>query len=401
MFHPVTVFISLRYSKGYSGSRFSRLVPYISVTGIVIGVMSLVIVLSVMNGFESQLKNRILGVLPQAVISYQDNKTSKTVTAPDFILAMSNIPAKPIVRSEVVVQSVSRFSGGHIVGIEANDYDPIEQYLILGSLSDLKANSYQIFIGETLARSLNVLLGDKVRLTVVGLRRYTPFGLMPSQRNFTVAGIFNTGSDVDTQLIMTHISDAGRLLRYPMDTISGWRLFFDDPFAVADLSTKPLPKGWCWSDWREQRGELFQAVRMEKNAMSLMLSSIIVVAVFNIISVLVMLVIEKQSEFAILKTQGVTCKQIFAIIIVRGLSLGVIGSIIGSFTGVMIANNLNVILGKIPVALLAFGDRFPVLINPIQIIGIIFLSVSLSLLATIFPAYKASSIKPAEILRYE
>ncbi|MEZ9057030.1 lipoprotein-releasing ABC transporter permease subunit LolC [Vibrio pelagius] len=402
MFHPISMFIGLRYLKGRSGDRFSRFVSYMSTAGITIGVLSLVTVLSVMNGFEAQLKDRILGVLPQAVVYESDAKTQLTDTPPAFAQQISlNGHVEPLVRSEAVIQSPAQLAAGLLIAIEPASDDPLQNHLIAGRLSSLKAGEYQLFLGHTLARNLKVSLGDKVRLMVTSASQYTPLGRIPSQRNFTVAGIFNTGSDIDAQLMVTHIEDAGRLMRFKSDTISGWRLFFEDPFVVADLAEQPLPQGWEWSDWRDQRGELFQAVRMEKNMMGLMLGLIIGVAAFNIISALIMVVMEKQSEVAILKTQGMSDGQVMGIFMVQGASSGVIGALSGGILGVILATNLNTVLEVMGVALFSFGGSLPILINPIQIVVVVVLAIALSLIATVFPSYRASSVKPAEALRYE
>jgi lipoprotein-releasing system permease protein len=402
MFHPVSAFIGLRYLRGRSGDRFSRFVSYMSTAGITIGVMSLVTVLSVMNGFEAQLKGRILGVLPQAIVSEVDGKTPREDQAPHFIQALSTAAhPEPIVQSEAVIQSASQLSAGLLIGIKPSDHDPIEDHLIAGRLSAMEAGKYQLFIGHTLARSMDVSMGDKVRLMVTSASQFTPLGRIPSQRIFTVAGIYNTGSDVDGQLMLTHIDDAARLNRMKSDTMTGWRLFFEDPFVVADLSQQPMPDGWQWQDWRDQRGELFQAVRMEKNMMGLMLGLIVGVAAFNIISALIMVVMEKQSEVAILKTQGMTDQQILAIFMVQGASSGVLGSLIGGLLGVVLASNLNSLLESAGIALFSVGGELPILINPLQIAVVVVLAIALSLLATLFPSYRASSVKPAEALRYE
>lgn len=401
MFHPVSTFIGLRYLRGRSGDRFSRFVSYMSTAGITIGVMSLVTVLSVMNGFEAQLKGRILGVLPQAIVSEADSKTPYTAI-PDFAKQLSTAAhPEPIVQSEAVIQSSDNLSAGLLIGIKPSDHDPIESHLIAGRLSSLQAGKYQVFIGHTLARAMDVSLGDKVRLMVTSASQFTPLGRIPSQRIFTVAGIYNTGSDVDGQLMLTHIDDAARLLRFKKDTITGWRLFFDDPFVVGELSKQPLPEGWQWQDWRDQRGELFQAVRMEKNMMGLMLGLIVGVAAFNIISALIMVVMEKQSEVAILKTQGMTDRQVLAIFMVQGASSGVIGALFGGTLGVLLANNINALLESAGIALFAVGGELPIVINPTQISIVVALAIALSLLATLFPSYRASSVKPAEALRYE
>lgn len=402
MYHPISTFIGLRYLRGRSGDRFSRFVSYMSTAGITIGVMSLVTVLSVMNGFEAQLKGRILGVLPQAIVSEADGKTLYTDQAPDFAVALSTAASpQPIVQSEAVIQSSDNLSAGLLIGITPSDKDPIQSHLIAGRLSSLQPGKYQVFIGHTLARAMDVSLGDKVRLMVTNASQFTPLGRIPSQRIFTVAGIYNTGSDVDGQLMLTHIDDAARLLRFKQNTITGWRLFFDDPFVVAELSKQPLSEGWQWQDWRDQRGELFQAVRMEKNMMGLMLGLIIGVAAFNIISALIMVVMEKQSEVAILKTQGMKDRQVLAIFMVQGASSGVIGALFGGVLGVLLASNINALLESVGIALFAVGGELPIVINPAQISVVVALAILLSLLATLFPAYRASSVKPAEALRYE
>lgn len=236
---------------------------------------------------------------------------------------------------------------------------------------------------------------------VTSASQFTPLGRIPSQRNFTVAGTFNTGSDVDAQLMVGHIQDIGRLMKFNSKTISGWRLFFDDPFIVSELANTTLPDGWYWSDWREQRGELFQAVRMEKNMMGLMLGLIVGVAAFNIISALIMVVMEKQAEVAILKTQGMSRGQVLAVFMIQGASSGIIGALVGGGLGVLLASNLNQILETMGVGLSVVGGQLPVTIEPLQIISVILLAILLSLLATIFPSYRAASVHPAEALRYE
>jgi lipoprotein-releasing system permease protein len=402
MFHPISVYIGLRYLHGRSGDRFSRFVSFISTAGITIGVMAMITVTSVMNGFEGQLKGRILGVLPNAVVSEDSGKTQLSAEPPEFLSQYpTSTKPTPIVRSEAVIQSLVRLNAGMLLGIDPTLNDPVGKHLLGGSLQALEAGKYRVVLGHTLARQLKARVGDKVRIMVTGASRFTPLGRIPSQRNFTVAGVFNTGSDIDSQLMVTNIQDASRLLRYSKGTVSGWRLTFDDPFVVSEMATKPLPESWKWSDWREQRGELFQAVKMEKNMMGLMLGLIVGVAAFNIISALIMVVMEKQAEVAILKTQGLTNSQVMTVFVVQGASSGVIGSILGGLVGVLLASNINSLLQLFDLNLFAVGGKLPVLIDPKQVFIIISLAVALSILATLYPSYRASSVKPAEALRYE
>ncbi|MDF2153626.1 lipoprotein-releasing ABC transporter permease subunit LolC [Vibrio sp. CAU 1672] len=402
MYHPVSLFIGFRYLRGRSGDRFSRFVSYMSTAGITIGVMALVTVLSVMNGFEGQLKERILGVLPHAVITQNNGKTPLSESAPVFVREMSPLAEpEPVVRGEAVIQSAAQLSAGYLLGIEPQTDDPIGHHLIAGRMSALESGEYNLFLGHSLARSLKVSMGDKVRLMVTNATQFTPFGRIPSQRNFTVAGIFNTGSDVDAQLMVVNMNDAAKLMRLPKQTVSGWRVFFPDPFMVTAYADAPLPAGWQWHDWREQRGELFQAVKMEKNMMGLMLGLIVGVAAFNIISALIMVVMEKQAEVAILKTQGMTQGQVMSIFMVQGASSGVIGAVVGGLAGIVLSLNLNAILESAGVALFSYGGHLPIEIDPLQILLVVVLAISLSLAATLYPSYRASSVQPAEALRYE
>ncbi|OZS44632.1 lipoprotein-releasing ABC transporter permease subunit LolC [Photobacterium sanguinicancri] len=402
MFHPVSLFIGLRYLRGRSGDRFSRFVSYMSTAGITIGVLSLVTVLSVMNGFEQQLKQRILGVMPQAVISEPANITLLADQAPAWLSELPHTTqVTPVVRGEAILQSAQSLSAGMLMGVDPSELEPIAQQMTLGNLSDLTSGSYRVVLGQALAVQLGVQVGDKVRLMVTSASQYTPLGRIPSQRNFTVSGLFDTGSDVDKQLIVVNIHDAGKLLRLKRDEISGWRLFLDDPFAVTELANMSLPDGWAWSDWREQRGELFQAVKMEKNMMGLMLGLIIGVAAFNIISALIMVVMEKQAEVAILKTQGMTNFQVLMVFIVQGASSGVIGALAGGLLGVLLAINLNTVMTVFGVQLITVGGSLPVVISPLQILFVILGAIALSLLATVFPSYRAATVRPAEALRYE
>ncbi|PQJ67225.1 lipoprotein-releasing ABC transporter permease subunit LolC [Photobacterium angustum] len=402
MFHPVSFFIGLRYLRGRSGDRFSRFVSYMSTAGITIGVIALITVMSVMNGFEDQLKGRILGVLPQAVVSSADGRVPLSENAPEVLKKLPHVTdVTAITRGEAIIQSANSISAGTMIGIEPNQYDPISRHMMVGRLSDLTPGSFKVVIGQALAVELGVQPGDKIRLMVTSASQFTPIGRMPSQRKFEVSGIYDTGSDVDKQLVYTNISDAGRLLRYKQDQMTGWRLYLDDPFVVPELAKLKLPNDWTWSDWREQRGELFQAVKMEKNMMGLMLGLIIGVAAFNIISALVMVVMEKQSEVAILKTQGMTHRQVLTIFIVQGASSGVIGALLGGLLGALVAHYLNTIISVLGVDLASIGGTLPTLIEPMQIMFVILGAISLSLLATVFPSYRAAAVRPAEALRYE
>ncbi|KKA45679.1 lipoprotein-releasing ABC transporter permease subunit [Salinivibrio sp. KP-1] len=395
MFQPLSVFIGLRYLRGRSADRFGRFVSSMSTAGIAIGVMALITVSSVMNGFEAQLKGRILGVLPHAIIANgQANPDQTAIERWPHV-----IDTAPIQTTDAVIQSRKGLSAGLLEGIDPSAHEPLASHLLQGELSALAAGRYQVIIGRSMASELQLRVGDAVRVMVTSASRFTPIGRIPAQRLFTVAGIFHTGTDVDGQLMLANIDDVARLSGVSPSQANDLRLFLDDPFAITQLKTHADPD--TWADWRVWRGELFQAVKMEKNMMSLMLSLIVIVAAFNIISALIMVVMEKQSEVAILKTLGMQDKDIVAVFIAQGSLSGVLGAAVGGVLGVLLSAYINEIMSIFGVSLLGNGLALPVVINPFHVAMVLGLAVVLSVLATLFPAFKAASVHPAEALRYE
>ncbi|WP_054628381.1 lipoprotein-releasing ABC transporter permease subunit LolC, partial [Cronobacter sakazakii] len=253
--------------------------------------------------------------------------------------------------------------------------------------------------GEQLAGQLGVKRGDQLRLMVPSASQFTPMGRLPSQRLFTVIGTFAANSEVDGYQMLVNIQDASRLMRYPAGNITGWRLWLNEPLKVDVLSQQTLPSGTQWQDWRERKGELFQAVRMEKNMMGLLLSLIVAVAAFNIITSLGLMVMEKQGEVAILQTQGLTRRQIMAVFMVQGASAGVIGALFGALLGALLASQLNNLMPVIGAFL--DGAALPVVIEPWQVIGIALSAMAVALLSTLYPSWRAAATEPAEALRYE
>ena len=224
-------------------------------------------------------------------------------------------------------------------------------------------------------------------------------GRIPSQRLFTIIGTFAANSEVDGYQMLVNQQDASRLMRYPAGNITGWRLWLDKPLQVDTLSQQHLPAGLQWKDWRDRKGELFQAVQMEKNMMGLLLGLIIAVAAFNIVTSLGLLIMEKQGEVAILQTQGLTRRQIVAVFMVQGATAGVAGSVLGALLGVLLASQLNNLMPVIG----AFieGGALPVEISLPQIMTITLTSILLALLSTLYPSWRAAAVQPAEALRYE
>ncbi|MBQ4766689.1 lipoprotein-releasing ABC transporter permease subunit LolC [Pectobacterium versatile] len=400
MYQPVALFIGLRYMRGRASDRFGRFVSWLSAIGITLGVMALVTVLSVMNGFERELEGNILGVMPQAVISTPQGSLNPALIPASSLDSLEGVTrVAPLTTGDVVLQSARSVAVGVMLGIDPDEHEPLSRYLVDVKQQKLQSGQYQAILGDKLAAQLGVNAGDHVRMMVTSASQLTPMGRIPSQRIFTVAGIFAANSEVDSYQLLVNQQDASRLMRYPANHITGWRLWLEKPLSVDTLSTQTLPAGTVWKDWRERKGELFQAVRMEKNMMGLLLSLIVAVAAFNIITSLGLLVMEKQGEVAILQTQGLTQRQIMAVFMVQGGSAGVIGALLGALLGTLLASQLNTLMPILGVLL--DGAALPVAIDPVQVVTIAISAMVIALLSTLYPSWRAAAVQPAEALRYE
>ncbi|ELQ6172081.1 lipoprotein-releasing ABC transporter permease subunit LolC [Cronobacter dublinensis] len=399
MYQPVALFIGLRYMRGRAADRFGRFVSWLSTIGITLGVLALVTVLSVMNGFERELQNNILGLMPQAVVSASKGSVNPQQLPADSLHLQGVNRVAPLTTGDVVLQSARSVAVGVMLGIDPTQRDPLTPYLVNVRQQDLAAGKYNIILGEQLAGQLGVKRGDQLRLMVPSASQFTPMGRLPSQRLFTVIGTFAANSEVDGYQMLVNVQDASRLMRYPAGNITGWRLWLNEPLKVDVLSQQTLPAGTEWHDWRDRKGELFQAVRMEKNMMGLLLSLIVAVAAFNIITSLGLMVMEKQGEVAILQTQGLTRRQIMAVFMVQGASAGVIGALFGALLGALLASQLNNLMPVIGAFL--DGAALPVVIEPLQVIGIALAAMAVALLSTLYPSWRAAATEPAEALRYE
>lgn len=399
MYQPVALFIGLRYMRGRATDRFGRFISWLSAIGITLGVLALVTVLSVMNGFEKDLENNTLALMPQALLTTAQGKLDpQQYPVAHFALQGVN-HYEALTTADVVLQSTNNVAVAVMLGTEAHSREPLFRYLVNGSSQSLVAGRYQVILGQQLAAQLNVKVGDKLRLLVPSVSEFTPMGRLPSQRLFTVSAIYAADSEVDSYQILVNQQDASRVMHYAPGQISGWRLWLEQPLNVEITSQQPLPEGLVWKDWRERKGDLFQAVKMEKNMMGLLLSLIIAVAAFNIITSLGLLIMEKQGEVAILQTQGLSRRQIMLLFMVQGAAAGVIGTIFGAIAGVLLASQLNHLLPVI--GLLIDGAVLPVDIHIGQVVTIALSAMLLALLATLYPAWRAAMVQPAEALRYE
>ena len=390
---PISLFIALRYWRAKSADRFGRLVTHLASFGILLGVTALIIVLTVMNGLEQHQKKQVLASIPHAIIRAEKPilATAPLPQAADFISKIV-----PINTVQVIFQTDKTVTAGQVIGIQSFSDDPLLADFASEKFSNiLPTGSFNLIIGSELAEKLGVNIGDKVRLMITENSQYTPFGRVPMQRLFTIGGIYFDTSEISGYEVFANLTDIGRLMRISPERIQGYRLFLTDPFLITQL-----PKTYSdyqINDWRIQKGEFFQAVRMEKNMMGLLISLIIIVAVSNIVTSLSLMVVDKQGEIAILQTQGMTKSQIRTIFVLQGLLVGVGGTIPGTILGIVVALNLNQILSAVN-----FTQVYlPVSLSFEQIVTVATFSLLLSLLSTLYPAYRAAKIAPAEALRYQ
>lgn len=385
------LFIAFRYWRTKSADRFGRLVTNLASLGITLGVMALVIVLSVMNGLENMQKRNLLSHLPHAIIAPQEGHFTQNekLTLPDFVQKSTAIN-----RANVIIQSQSGIQAGQLIGVTKAEDDPLLDEQAVAER--LPAGEFKVLIGSQLAHKLNLSIGEKIRLMITENSQYTPMGRIPVQRLFEISGIYPSQSSASEYTLFANLTDVGRLLRIAPEEVQGVRLFLQDPFQVTELAQTFDEAHYQISDWREQKGEFFQAVRMEKNMMGLLISLIIIVAISNIVTSLSLMVVDKQGEIAILQTQGLKKRSVMAIFVFQGAIVGVIGAFIGGGLGVLISHYLDQIVALFNPMLL-----LPTEISSTQVAVIITGSIGLSLLCTLYPAYRAAKIEPAQALRYE
>jgi lipoprotein-releasing system permease protein len=406
MFQPVSLFIGLRYSRSQNRSGFVSFITFFSIAGILLGVASLITVVSVMNGFEGELKKRILGLVPHVVIADKSEAMTDWSKQRDTMLKQPHVlQVSPFLEAEALIQSTSTLQGVLLQGIvpEYESQNIIHSHIVAGSLESLSEKKYNIVIGQSLARTLKVSLGDKIRIVLLNKTVFTPMGRVPVQRTFTISGLFNVGSQVDGAMVYVASQYGAKLLRRKGDGINQLRLYLDDAFnagaVVQALSDNKLVDNYQVTTWDNSQGVLFSAVKMEKNMMWLMLSLIIAVATFNIISALVMVVIDKQGEIGILQTLGLNRNGVLKIFITQGMVNGLWGVFLGTLLGLVLTFNLNSLID-----LLGSGFHLPTLPVKLEwknVLVIICSALAMSFLATLYPAYRASTTLPAEVLRNE
>ncbi len=415
MFRPLEIWIGLRYTGAKRRNHFISFISLISMLGIALGVAALITVLSVMNGFEQELRTRILGMASHASISgYREPLADWEKAA---ALAKQNpqvVGVAPYVQGEVMLTQGKKVSGALIRGILPSrepDVSSVGEHMSIGSLDDLQAGEYRIILGSELAYSLGARIGDSITV-VTPQANFSPAGILPRLRRFRIVGIFEVGMyEYDRGVALVHIQDAQRLFRLG-DKVSGVRLKLEDLFQaprVAQQLARQLGGDLKVEDWTRQHANFFRAVQTEKRVMFVILTLIVAVAAFNIVSTLVMVVTDKRADIAILRTLGATPGVILRIFMIQGALIGMLGTALGLAGGIALALNVETI---VPAIEKAFGVQFmpadvyyisdlPSKINWPDVWQIGLVAFLLSFIATLYPAWRASRTQPAEALRYE
>ena len=407
--------VGLRYTRAKRRNRFIGINSLVSMIGIFVGVWALIVVLSVMNGFQKEVRTRILGVASHVQITSIDNRLPDWRSIAALAAQHPRVRATaPFVQGQAMLAAGQAVRGALVRGIlpeEEEKVADIGQHMRSGSLADLRPGEFGIVLGADLARGLGVLPGDKVAL-VAPQGLVTPAGVIPRLKQFTVVGSFEVGmADADAGLALMHLRDAQTLYQLG-DAVSGVRLRLDDLFAARSVARElmaRLPQNVFASDWTRSHANFFRAVEIEKRMMFIILTLIILVAAINIISTLVVAVTDKQADIAILRTLGAAPGSVMQIFIVQGMVIGVAGTLIGAGLGIVTALNIDVI---VPAIENAFSIKFlskdvyliPELPSDLQAgdVGwIVLMALGLSFFATLYPSWRAARLNPAEALRYE
>jgi lipoprotein-releasing system permease protein len=415
MFRPLELFVGLRYTRAKRRNHFISFISLISMLGIALGVTALITVLSVMNGFEKELRDRILGMASHAMILGLDGKLHNWRKLAEAASQRPDIIGEaPYIQGEGMLTHGQQVNGALIRGINPDEEPAVSDVgkkMVFGSLDDLKPGKFGIILGKDLARILGVLKGDKVTL-IAPQATVTPAGILPRLKRFTVVGIFEVGMyEYDSAMALINIKDAAKLFRMD-DSVTGVRLklkdIFKAPLVTREL-VQTLPGDYLVSDWTRQHQNFFRALRIEKRMMFLILMLIVAVAAFNIVSTMIMVVTDKTTEIAILRTLGSSPLSVMGIFMVQGTVIGLVGTLIGMAGGITLALNVETIVPFIEhvfhiqflPADVYYISEFPSDLRWSDVTVISTFSFSISLLATIYPAWRASRTQPAEALRYE
>lgn len=414
MYRPLSIFIGTRYTRAKRRNQFISFISLTSMIGMGLGVLAMIVVLSVMNGLQEEMRTRILGMIPHATLTSSEplrdwsHLAQQALTNPQVVAAAPHTEIQGMLSRRGVMQPVL-VSG--VLPAAEEKVSILAEHMQRGSLAALKPGAFGILLGETSARRFGVQVGDKISLIVPEATKGS-VTITPRLQSFTVVGVFKVGADLDSSLALIHVADAAQIKRWPADQVQSVRLTLKDLYQAPQVSAQiavNLGQGFSATDWSKTQGSLFQAMQMEKTMIALLLLLIIAVAAFNIISTLIMVVADKRTDIAILRTLGMTPLQVMAVFMVQGSVIGLVGVLTGGVLGVLLALNLtpwvsaleNLLGARIFSGDLYYISYLPSLLEWRDVLLVCSAGLLLSFLATIFPAWRASRTPPAEAMRYE
>ena len=416
---PFSRFVAWRYCLPGLHAGLSGFLSLASLLGLVLGVFALIVVISVMNGFERELQGRILSLLPHAEIEAKEGLLSEWETLQNQLVQDDDIVGvSPYAKSTVMLTANNSLYPAQLTGINLSterDVSVLPNYIIAGDITRLVHTPYGIVIGEILARQLNVYPGDKINLIVPKVR-ITPLGPLTRQKRFEVVAVFKVGAELDQNLALINLSSAQKLLAFG-EKVSGLRVSVepkqrDLAYAITNNALQqinPPPSDLDVIAWQQSQGSLFRAIKMEKIMIFILLMSVVAVAAFNIVSIILMTVMDKRSDIAVLRTMGANAKQIKQVFMLQGVFIGVLGTLLGAILGVTVAPNVGALLQYVEG--LSGWQLFdpsvyyiPYLPSELRLLDVVIVMSTaclISVLASWYPASRAALIAPAEALANE
>tara|TARA_R110001606_G_scaffold21302_1_gene75203 strand:+ start:51293 stop:52537 length:1245 start_codon:yes stop_codon:yes gene_type:complete len=411
MFRPFALFVGLRYTGARARNSFISVITLISALGLMLGVAVLITVLSVMNGFDRELQTRILGMVTHLSVHGREPVRDWQALA-DRVQGYPGVEAAaPFLQLEGMLTHKGNVAGALINGVEPASERKVSivgDMMWQGNLEALKPGAFGVVLGYGVARKLDADVGDKITL-VLPEATVSPAGVMPRFKRFDVVGIFRARAEVDGLYAYINVDDAARLQHQP-GTVEGVHLRLSDLFAAPEVGwqlQQGLGEAYYTTDWTRTHGNLFQAIKMEKTMMTLLLSFIVAVAAFNIISSQVMLVTEKRGNIAVLRTLGASPGTIMRIFMVQGTVIGLAGTIAGTALGVLLASNVSEVAAWVEATFNTrlfdayFVNYLPSELQWSDVSVIVAIAMLISFSATLYPSWRASRVQPAEALRYE
>lgn len=414
MLKNLPLYVGLRYTRSVRGEGYLSFVSALSMGAMAIGVMALITVLSVMNGFDREIKSRLLRIMPHLVALPEESLASADYLRLEKVIgAHAGVEAMiPLAQSYIMLSRADQKLGAMLRGIDPADtmHADLRQDMLAGDLTSLRRGDYGVVVGSQIARKLGLSMGDKLQLTLPQLS-VTPLGMFPRIKSARVIGIFQVGAQVDGSMVLMHRGDVQKLLRLG-DRYQGIQIQLRDPYAVATQMgdfVDLLPSNTDWHSWQQSMASLFDAMRMEKQIVRLLLSVIVAVAAFNIVASLVLMVSNKRADIAVIRTLGASSATVMKIFMVQGVAVGCVGIAIGTLLGCLLAANIGDLLSLIESVLgVHLFDPSVYLISVLpskvlltDVLSVALTSLALCSIASLYPAWRAAQIQPAEALRYD